>query len=339
MVEIVREARARDARLHRRRAGRSRAHAVPICARCAAAGFALRGVDLEPLRRRPVVRDLAALARALLHRCDRTAWLALLRAPWCGPAARCSGAAGQPQRGFTVGCNQPGRSRWRAPGSERARARACARCARRWRVRERFEPLWNRCERSWLRLGGPAVASNARDLDDARAFLRALAAAGDAEELAGDALQRLADGLYAQSGLEPGAIEVLTLHAAKGLEWDVVIVPALGRVTARDSEPLLHWLELARPDAGSDLLLAPISGLKEVPHALSDYIRWLRRERLRIERVRQLYVAATRARLQLHWLAHAPLGSDGTPTPRGGSLLALLWPAIGGQFTALDGFE
>ena len=52
----------------------------------------------------------------------------------------------------------------------------------------------------------------------------------------------------------------MTIHAAKGLEWDVVILPGLGRRTASDSDPLLHWLELPRPGQGreSDLLLCPI---------------------------------------------------------------------------------
>ena len=42
------------------------------------------------------------------------------------------------------------------------------------------------------------------------------------EALAGEALQRLADGLYAQSGSGSAAVQVLTLHGAKGLEWDRV---------------------------------------------------------------------------------------------------------------------
>jgi ATP-dependent exoDNAse (exonuclease V) beta subunit len=273
------------------------------------------------------------LARALAHPLDRSAWLALLRAPWAALPLAALEPLGEHSAESLWGAIAAGaRERTHAHHAELARVHAALLPA--LEGAERFEPLWVRCERAWLRLGGPALAASVRDLADARTFLRSLAEASDAEVLSGQGLQRLADGLYAQSGLEAGAIEVLTLHAAKGLEWDLVLVPGLGRVTARDREPLLHWLELARPDAGSDLLLAPISGLKEVPHALSDYIRWLRRERLRIERMRLLYVAATRARVELHWLGHAPPDAEGTPVPRSGSLLALLWPAIGDEFAA-----
>jgi ATP-dependent exoDNAse (exonuclease V) beta subunit len=330
VLQIVRDARAREAACSIAVLVAARAHAVPICAALAAGGFTVRGVDLEPLERRPVVRDLAALARALAHPLDRTAWLALLRAPWCALPMAALAELGDHE-------DEPVWAAIKAAAATAAHpqhaplAHLCRALLPALEGAERFEPLWIRTERCWLRLGGPALAPQARDLADARALLRALASARDAEQLAGEALQRLADGLYAQSGSGPGAIEVLTLHAAKGLEWDVVIVPGLGRKTARDTEPLLHWLELARPESGSDLLLAPISGLAEVPHALADYIGWLRRERQRIERMRLLYVAATRARRQLHWLGHAP-PADGTPTPRAGSLLALLWPVVAAQF-------
>ncbi len=61
-----------------------RAHAREIASCLRARGIAFRAVDIEPLQDRAVVRDLVMLVCALLHLGDRTAWLALLRAPWAG---------------------------------------------------------------------------------------------------------------------------------------------------------------------------------------------------------------------------------------------------------------
>ena len=100
-----------------------------------------------------------------------------------------------------------------------------------------------------------------------------------------------------------------------------------------DSSPLLRWLQLPAGE-NTDLLLAVRSiGAPNSSDPLAAYIRRLHRERIRNERLRLLYVAATRARLRLYLSGHAPPHSKlGRPRPRTGSLLDLLWPAIGADY-------
>jgi ATP-dependent exoDNAse (exonuclease V) beta subunit len=121
------------------------------------------------------------------------------------------------------------------------------------------------------------------------------------------------------------------MHAAKGLEWDVVILPGLHRRLRTPPDPLLHWIELPRSSQGTDLLLAPIRASTEESRgpSLANYIKLLRRQRAQLERARLLYVAATRARRQLHLLGAA------VDSPVSGSLLAVLWPAVAEKFLAL----
>ncbi|HTW73651.1 MAG TPA: UvrD-helicase domain-containing protein [Steroidobacteraceae bacterium] len=319
----------------------SREHATFIAAALREAGVPLRGVELEPLRERPVVRDLAALTRVLLHRADRTAWLALLRAPWCALTLEELDASGLSVTPDPFGVLQAAA----AAGAETAPARVpavlrrlCVALEPALQRAERALPLWRRVEHCWLRLAGPAVYPSSTDRDDARRFLDALARHGEPDTLAGEALDTLLEQLYSSEPPQPDAVEIMTVHAAKGLEWDVVILPQLGRQAAIDMDPLLHWIELPRPGQPSELLLAPIrAGEHEPAGSLGAYIKRLRRERARLERVRLLYVAATRARRSLHLLGalSPPRAPAMAARPAADSMLALLWAAIGTQFMQL----
>jgi ATP-dependent exoDNAse (exonuclease V) beta subunit len=334
ILALVRERRARDAQLRVAVLVQTRAHAVPIAAALQSAGIPVRGVRLEPLRERAVARDLGALARALQHPGDRSAWLALLHAPCCGLslAQLQEFCEDQPATPWEL-INDEVRLA-RLPGDTAlrlARVRAALRPA--LAGAERALPLWQRLDRAWLRLGGPAACDEERDLLDAQEFIQALAADPAAETLAGNAFDEFAGELYAAPSAAAGAVEILTMHGAKGLEWDLVIVPGIGRQARGDREPLLNWLELPGSGAGTELLLAPVSVTGErTARTLGGYIKLLRRERGKLERARLLYVAATRAIRELHWFGAAPVDDEGETAPRAATPLALLWPSVGTQF-------
>ena len=63
---------------------RTRGHAKQIIPQLVSEGIKFYAQDIVSLDQRPVVDDLLSLTRALLNLADRTSWLAILRAPWCG---------------------------------------------------------------------------------------------------------------------------------------------------------------------------------------------------------------------------------------------------------------
>ena len=314
----------------------TRLQAAPIAAALQAAGFAVRGIRLAPLRERPVVRDLCALARALQHPGDRSAWLAVLHAPHIGLTLAELQALVEGREESLWELVHDAAALAQLDGDAQARlARLRAALTPAVAGVERALPLWQRLDRAWLRLGGPAACDDERALLDAQDFIGALAAETDAELLAGDAFDEFAADLYAtaDSAAAADAIEILTMHGAKGLEWDVVIVPGIGRSQRGDREPLLHWLEMPGTGATPELLLAPIGVVgARVERSLAGYIQRLRRQRGQLERARVLYVAATRARRELHWFGAAPVSINGELAARADTPLQLLWPTIGAEF-------
>ena len=84
VVACVQEALAKDTSSSVAILVRSRTHLREVLPLLTAARIPFHAIDILPLSTSPVVIDLWALTRAMLHLGDRSAWLSILRAPWCG---------------------------------------------------------------------------------------------------------------------------------------------------------------------------------------------------------------------------------------------------------------
>jgi ATP-dependent helicase/nuclease subunit A len=321
---------------------RARTHAREIAQALRARGLAFRALDIELLQDRPAVRDMVTLIGALLHLGDRPAWLAVLRAPWAGlgledllTVARAHPVIFDALRDDAVlgRLSEEGRMRCR-------RLRSVLEAA--FRV-QNHSSITRWVERTWLALGGPGASGDARALAEVRtvlARLRELEQRGlpDAADL-----KRSFTDLYADGGA-PGSVEIMTIHKAKGLEFDFVIVPALDRHarTARGQLLLMHSFARTGRD-GMAMAARPPIGAGTDP--LFSFLRFKARDAAALEAERLLYVACTRAKRQLHLTATIGLRIDpedlddeeaddtaepeGAPwKPRAGSLLAVLWPGV-----------
>jgi ATP-dependent helicase/nuclease subunit A len=311
------------------------AHATPIVGELQALGVEALGVDLVPLAERAVVRDLVQLTRALHDLADRSAWLAVLRAPWCGARLATLTALSAPDDRQLI---------WEALNDAERLARcASAERARLARVRDVLagglarrdrEPPADWLEAVWLQLGA-ADAYPRQDLADARAFFSALATRAAAlqwqEPADFAALLQNLHSAPSMAGSNP--VQIMTIHRAKGLEFDHVLVPALERSGGGAERPLLRWIDLPRAAGGSDLLMAPAPSIGEEDAGEVDaLIGALLATRAAHERARLMYVAATRARQTLYLSGAPQLRQDGSLKPDPRSLLACLWPALAGRF-------
>ncbi|RJF43313.1 ATP-dependent helicase [Actinomyces sp. 2119] len=164
-----------------------------------------------------------------------------------------------------------------------------------------------------------------------------------------DVAQEEEDGLEApQTDPQPGAVQVLTIHASKGLEWDCVAVVGMSEGTfpgyaARPQEDLSvaewSWMtrvgELPYPLRADAATLPPFDlaaydssavgkeEVEEVKEALLRYRLALGRHTLAEER-RLAYVALTRARHDILLTGSHLSGRSRTPRPRSRYLAELV---------------
>lgn len=328
VVQLVREARVANPEGKVAILVRARSHLAAIVPALKEAGLAFRAIEIDRLSERSVVRDLLALTRAMLHLADRPAWLAILRAPWCGVGLRDVYALvdGRPDAVIwdLLSEKRPGISPDGAARLLHLRSVLSRAFAERGRMALR---RW--VERTWWALGGPACAGSDDALQDAADYLDLLERherAGDLPDF--DGFQEQVDQLYARPDPRAGGtLELMTIHKAKGLQFDTVIVPGLGRVPRPDSPALLLSAERPRP-GGVDRLLAPIRETGGEQDPVYEYLRNVERLKAANEDIRLLYVACTRAVRRLHLIGHAVQDASGEVSPRRGSLLERLWPGL-----------
>ncbi len=311
---------------------RARSHLAEILPALVRHGVPYRAVKLDPLGNRPVVEDLLALTRLILQPADVAALLAVLRSPVCGlTLADLHALAGD------------GRSPLDGDALNRLEGDGRRRAARVFEALADAQSAWRRLpvrslvEGAWRRLGGPECCEDDAARRDAAAYLDALEDAeragllDDWNDFTESLTGRHAEGDPQTEGVK---LEVLTMHGAKGLEWDLVVLPGLDRAPGNRGSTMLHWLPFLEPDGREEVLLAPLRAAEVAEDPpLVKLIRAEQKVREGYENQRVLYVACTRARERLVLSASIDPENESF-APAAGSLLADLWTTAGQAFTA-----
>jgi ATP-dependent exoDNAse (exonuclease V) beta subunit len=345
-------ARARSEKYRIAVLGRARTALAPIASALREAQIPFRAVELESLRDRPEILDAVSLTRALLNPEDRVAWLGVLRAPWCGftlaELHAIAGADESPSSAPPIPQLLRERLHLLPAPSLQAAQRVLDAFASVAHIRATLPiaSLGTLIQQLWRALGGGRCVDDAAraNLD---LFWRLLDKLPQGEQdLAGPALDAALEDLCAlpdPSTSSDCGVQLMTIHKSKGLEFEVVVVPDLQAQGGRGSVELLSWLERGLVEPGDDgelteFLIAPVQFKGTDPGAAKRWVDHARRDREAQEMRRILYVAATRAREELHLFAQPPykIAADGTQSlvePKN-CLLATAWPALGDEIRA-----
>jgi len=291
-----------------------------------------QAINIDPLATRPVVQDLIALTKSLLHPADRIAWLSILRAPWCGLMlsdlliiAKNSAIETIFERlqnqAVLHELSQDAKIRLLRiiPILQQKISNRCRATLRDW------------VESTWHLIGGPACVNEWSELEDAGTFFKLLEKLDEGADLSHfDDLDDAIEKLFASPDHHADqSLQIMTIHNAKGLEFDTVILPHLESKTPYDEKQLLLWMERSSLAETSQLLIAPVHAIGDENDPIYDYIKRQHAIKSDFESGRLLYVAATRAKKQLHlfFSLNTKENSDHLQLTAN-SLLEKLWPAI-----------
>ncbi|MDF1826949.1 MAG: UvrD-helicase domain-containing protein [Legionellaceae bacterium] len=260
-----------------------------------------QGLDTDLTITRPHVQDVWSLTQALLMPANRLAWLSVLRSPWCGLTLTDIHriATYDVKQPIISALSQSACTQTLSPSGQ-VRIEFITHVLQHALATRHQFPLatWLMNTLTALHLDAILTPEEEQDLEQ---FWEKLARfEQDGQIIDYTLLKQELSKLYTKQ-LATARLQIMTIHKAKGLEFDSVILPGLGKRAPNPDKPLLRWLTLPSDVSADELIL--ISPLQAAHHErcpLYDYLGQLDAEKSAYEQQRLLYVATTRAKARLY---------------------------------------
>ena len=312
---------------------RSRSHLDWIIPELNANNLNWLSTDIDRMGSIQLVEDLISLTKALLNPYDRLSWLAILRAPWIGLEI--------PDL-YSIAKNSLDKTVWKSVNNQMAthsissdgRKRLdhfieCISPSMTYRYRT---PLRELIQSSWELLRGPAVIKTERELSCAEKYFNLLTEhelAGGINDIGFFREQVYESFIPAFNQTDSNAIsqpiQLLTMHKAKGLEFDHVIIPGVGNSPGTDNKPLFAWHERLNSKGRARLLISASTEAGADEDKLYQLILHERQHKALLENTRLLYIAITRAKKSVNLLGTLSLNKNQELQIPQKSLLSRLW--------------
>ncbi len=316
MLDVIKKNKAQGKRIGV--LARSRNHLHALMQTLQAENIPFRALDVLPLNKQPEVMDLFNLTKALLYPADHIAWASVLRSPILGLKKNTL---------FDILHDQP-LSLWdniksyAQTNTDIDEQKILKRFIHAFEAalpKVRRLHLHKLVESTWLQLQAPASLSKTQ-LMNADMFFKLLQQWEDTTAMDISWLEKRLQKLYAkpEAKLHAEQVELLTMHGAKGLQWDTVILCGLGKTPRAKDKDVLVQTE-TNTHLGKQLLLSPLP--QHGQDQTYDLIRNFEKQRDELEVARLLYVACTRAERELHMFGEV---RGENKAPASSSLLARL---------------
>lgn len=312
---------------------RNRKHALPVLEALHAANIACNATGIKRLVESAAILDLLALMRAFLSLNDRIAWLSVLRAPWCGLTLSDLLILCENKQKCILELLQSDEIVTQLSSDAQQRLHFFLPIVLNFIKKAGYQPLHEWFESLWLALLGPATLNNQDQFFEVHTFFKLLTQFCQ-QEPALFHYQKFFEFLQNEDINEchshDHSVEIMTIHKAKGLEFDHVILLGLERLQKSNTNSLLLWHEFVTPMQQESclFLLAPLYLSDNHDKHLYQFIRQQKKYKQEHEELRLFYVAVTRAKCQLHIFMQLNLNEEKSIHGSHSLLTKKLWPLI-----------
>lgn len=299
---------------------RARHHAQAIFQEFKVKNIPYQAIDMVSLNNSQLIIDLLMLTRVIVLADSRLAWFSLFRSPVCGLSLSDLWFLAQQKDehilpiNIDVACLSP---------EGQIRAKKIIQVLTYWQANAYRLPLYQAIRHLWISLGFDLFY---QDKINSASYFELLQKWEEGNQFGDfEVLEEKINSLYqaAKPLTTDSPIQIMTIHKAKGLEFDYVFIPGLQHATIKEDQPLVIYHEIAYRDH-VDWLIAPKYTVAKRSR-LYDYIHSQLQQKAVYETQRLLYVAATRAKKQLIW-SYFNLSEKNNP-PKD-SFLSMLHPFL-----------
>ena len=345
---------------------RSKSHARPIIKELGLRNIPIRAVDIDTLQESAVIQQLLGITKALLRPSDRVAWYSVLRGACVGLSLSTL------EKLHVINTNRPlwdnlvqvvnaDADTLVDMGLDEISSQEMFKLQRivslfgfYYQQRKQFS-VRDAVESLWTNLGGDCFYSEQQEdvgvhdpdddvhaetniaifeKEDAQKYFALLEAFESSADLSNiNALEDKAMTLFSSPGSsESDAVQIMSMHKSKGLEFDYVFLPYGAKRGRGDDRPLLivdNHLSPATGEQSLFLAALPERGGDAYGDAVYEFLWKSHAVKLKNELSRLTYVACTRAKQHLY--ITGTLGSDKDDeikAPTGASILGTLWAGL-----------
>nr|BAW82256.1 ATP-dependent DNA helicase [Calyptogena pacifica symbiont] len=304
---------------------RNRSHLGDIVPVLKCANIEFEALKTTPLREDLFTRDLLSLTRALKHLGDKLAWLAILRAPWCGLLLEDLLVLSQQDGRVIFDLIQDKQTLQNLSKDGQSRMRNFVHAVRDI-INQKSRFSFMRVLEFAINQLAPQNSLSVKQSMIKTQFLQIIHDCESAQQLDIGTINQMLDELYAPS--VDARIKLMTIHEAKGLEFELVVILGLGRVPQNNKLPIIHLQEFSN----RSLLLAPIRLYTQLDDSRTyTYLKHVESQQNKFETMRLLYVAMTRAKYEIHLLGTLNQSNQASSN----TFLKLLAPIFQHQFDKL----